>query len=59
MAGKSLTIKEKKSYYAKVRNSNYRASLRLEGFRVSDSESLSPLPSRQTVIDKYRSKVKI
>ncbi|GAA5138132.1 YhfG family protein [Alloalcanivorax gelatiniphagus] len=59
MAGKSLTIKEKKSYYAKVRGSNYRASLRLEGFQVSDSESLKPLPSRQTVIDKYRSKVKI
>jgi len=59
MAGKSLTIKKKKSYYAKVRGSNYRASLRLEGFQVSDSESLKPLPSRQTVIDKYRSKVKI
>jgi len=59
MTDKSLNLKAKKSYHAKVRSSNYRASLRLEGFQVSDSESVKPLPSRQAVIDKYRAKVKI
>ena len=37
MTDKSLNLKAKKSYHAKVRSSNYRASLRLEGFQVSDS----------------------
>lgn len=59
MADKTLTLKAKKSYYARVRSSNYRASMRLEGFQVSDSESVKPLPSRQAVIEKYRAKVKI
>ncbi len=35
MADKTLTLKAKKSYYARVRSSNYRASMRLEGFQVS------------------------
>ncbi|KXJ49662.1 YhfG family protein [Alloalcanivorax venustensis] len=59
MADKTLTLKAKKSYYARFRGSNFRASLRLEGFQVSDSESVKPLPSRQAVIEKYRAKVKI
>lgn len=59
MVDKSLTLKEKRSYYARVRRSNYRASLRLEGFSVSESELARPTPSRQAVIDKYRAKVKV
>ncbi|HIK73206.1 MAG TPA: DUF2559 family protein [Alcanivorax sp.] len=59
MGDKSLTLEDKKRYHARVRRSNFRASLRLEGFQVSDSESVKPLPSRQAVIEKYRTKVKI
>ena len=59
MADKTLTLTAKKSDYARCRGSNFRASLRLEGFQVSDSESVKPLPSRQAVIEKYRAKVKI
>ena len=58
MADKTLTLKAKKSYYARFRGSNFRASLRLEGFQVSKSEPTQPLPSRQAVFDKYLAKVK-
>ena len=58
MADKSLTLEDKKRYHARVRRSNYRASLRLEGFQVSKSEPTQPLSSRQAVFDKYLAKVK-
>ena len=54
---KSLTLKEKKSYYAKVRGSNYRASLRLEDFSVSEAEPAQGVTSREAVLAKYRAKV--
>lgn len=59
MADKTLTLKAKKSYHARVRRSNYRASMRLEGFQVSKAAPVPPSPSRQAVINKYRAKVKV
>ena len=45
---KSLTLKDKAAYYAKVRGANYVSSLRLEGFstpsKVADKNA-SPQPS--------------
>jgi hypothetical protein len=45
---KSLTLKDKAAYYAKVRGANYVSSLRLEGFstpsKVAD-KSVSTQPS--------------
>ncbi|MCG8392634.1 MAG: YhfG family protein [Pseudomonadales bacterium] len=34
----SPSLKAKKNYFAKVRRANYVASLRLEGFKVSDDD---------------------
>ncbi|MEN5314288.1 YhfG family protein [Pseudomonas koreensis] len=49
-----LTFQQKQAYYDKVRRSNYLASLRLEGFDTSRSDAERPLPSRESVIEKYR-----
>ena len=45
-------------YYAKVRRSNYEASLRLEGFAVDPSAATKPVASRAAVIQAYRKQVK-
>ncbi|CAI8771114.1 YhfG family protein [Pseudomonas zeae] len=49
-----LTFQQKQAYYDKVRRSNYLASLRLEGFDTSRADAEKPLPSRESVIEKYR-----
>jgi hypothetical protein len=49
-----LTFQQKQAYYEKVRRSNYLASLRLEGFDTNRSDAERPLPSRESVIEKYR-----
>jgi hypothetical protein len=49
-----LTFQQKQDYYEKVRRSNYLASLRLEGFDTTRSEAEKPLPSRESVLSKYR-----
>lgn len=51
----NLTLQQKKAHFARIRQSNYAASLRLEGFKVTqpDAESQQPacdagvIPSRQ------------
>ena len=49
-----LTFQQKQDYYDKVRRSNYLASLRLEGFDTSRADADKPLPSRESVLNKYR-----
>ncbi|MBF4557242.1 DUF2559 family protein [Pseudomonas sp. p50] len=49
-----LTFQQKQDYYDKVRRSNYLASLRLEGFDTSRADAEKPLPTRESVLNKYR-----
>jgi hypothetical protein len=49
-----LTFQQKQDYYDKVRRSNYLASLRLEGFDTSRADAEKPLPTRESVLEKYR-----
>jgi hypothetical protein len=49
-----LTFQQKQAYYDKVRRSNYLASLRLEGFDTHRKDAERQLPSRESVIEKYR-----
>lgn len=49
-----LTFQQKQDYYDKVRRSNYLASLRLEGFDTSRADADKPLPTRESVLNKYR-----
>ncbi|WP_271408087.1 YhfG family protein [Pseudomonas sp. Q1-7] len=48
------SLQDKKAYYAKVRRSNYAASLRLEGFEVTPADAERKLPSREAVLSAYR-----
>jgi hypothetical protein len=50
------SLKAKKAYYAKVRQSNYAASLRLEGFDTTPEDGERPLPSKESVLNSYRTK---
>jgi hypothetical protein len=50
------TLQAKKAYYAKVRQSNYAASLRLEGFDTTPEDGERPLPSKESVLNSYRAK---
>ena len=54
MSHPSLQIK--KAYFARVRRSNYIASLRLAGFQVTPADAERPLPSREAVLSQLRSK---
>lgn len=58
MATKAVSLQAKQAYYAKVRRSNYEASLRLEGFAVDPSAATKPVASRAAVIQAYRKQVK-
>ncbi|WP_248732412.1 YhfG family protein [Pseudomonas sp. MWU13-2517] len=49
-----LTFAQKQDHYHKIRRSNYLASLRLEGFNAQPAEVDKPLPTRETVLAKYR-----
>lgn len=53
MSSPSLQIK--KAYFARVRRSNYIASLRLAGFQVTPADAERPLPSREAVLSQLRS----
>ncbi|WPP01165.1 YhfG family protein [Pseudomonas sp. HR96] len=46
----------KKAYYRKVRQSNYAASLRLEGFPSTPQDGERRLPTRETLLEQYRNK---
>ena len=50
----TISLQAKRAYYAKVRQSNYAASLRLAGFDVGIEQATRPLPSLKTVLDRYR-----
>ena len=54
MSHPSLQIK--KAYFARVHRSNYIASLRLAGFQVTPADVERPLPSREAVLNKLRSR---
>lgn len=54
MSPPSLQIK--KAYFARVRRSNYIASLRLAGFQVTPADAERPSPSREAVLSQRRSK---
>jgi len=51
---KAPSLEAKRAYFAKVRRSNYLASLRLEGFSVHRSEASTEPPSREVVVNRYR-----
>jgi|TARA_Y100001968_G_C18703614_1_gene412418 hypothetical protein len=48
------SLKAKKAYAAKSRQSNYVASLRLEGFDVSRSDADRKLPTREAALNQLR-----
>ncbi|MFI8735096.1 YhfG family protein [Ectopseudomonas toyotomiensis] len=50
------SLQIRKAYFAKVRRSNYIASLRLAGFQVTPADAERPLPSREAVLNKLRSR---
>lgn len=50
-----LSLEAKRAYYARIRQANYAASLRLEGFDVPDDTATKALPSREEVLKRYRS----
>jgi len=49
-----LSFEAKKAYFAKHRKSNYVASLRLEGFKVSRDAGGPQLPARQVALEAIR-----
>lgn len=51
---KALSQQAKAAYFAKVRQSNYVASLRLEGFDVKPADATRKLPSKALVLMAYR-----
>ena len=48
------SLQAKKAYCAKTRQSNYAASLRLEGYDVAPADSKRKLPTRESVLNTYR-----
>lgn len=53
---KLMSLEDKKTYFAKQRQSNYMASLRLEGFATRDGAASLDHLSRQELIERYRQK---
>lgn len=52
----AISIATKKAYFARVRRSNYAASLRLEGFRSEAGDAGRDLPSREVIVRHYCAK---
>ena len=52
----ATSLEAKKAYFAKVRRSNYVASLRLEGFDVTPADADRKLPTREAALDAHRNK---
>lgn len=48
------SLEIKKAYFAKHRQSNYSASLRLEGFKISPQEGDPHLPTRKAALEAIR-----
>ncbi|VEA65125.1 Uncharacterised protein [Serratia plymuthica] len=51
---KKTSLQAKVAYCAKTRRTNYAASLRLEGYEVTEAESKRELPEREAVLRAYR-----
>ena len=51
---KQPSLQAKKALCAKTRQSNYVASLRLEGFDVTPADVERKLPTREAVLHTYR-----
>ena len=51
---KTPSLSSKVAYYAQMRQSNYAASLRLEGFASTPRDSQRKLPTREEVLQAYR-----
>ncbi|MGS1107788.1 YhfG family protein [Achromobacter anxifer] len=51
---KNTSLQAKLDYWAKVRRSNYAASMRLEGYPVTPADAKRELPSRESVLRAYR-----
>jgi len=51
---KKLSLQAKKAYFAKHRQSNYAASLRLEGFQGSPNDGNRKLPTREAALKAIR-----
>jgi hypothetical protein len=49
-------FKAKKAYFARVRRSNYLASLRLEGFEVGSKTGRTPLSAKHEVTNSRTAK---
>lgn len=54
---KKTSLQAKLAYCAQTRRSNYAASLRLEGYEVTQEESKRELPTREAVLHLYRKSV--
>lgn len=50
----TLSLKAKMAYCAKMRQSNYAASLRLEGYSVKPSDAVRKLPTRAAILKTYQ-----
>lgn len=48
----NVSLKAKRAYFAKVKQANYAASLRLEGMDTTTTSR--PLSSKAAVLEKYR-----
>jgi hypothetical protein len=51
---KTLSLQAKAAYCAKSRQSNYVASLRLEGYSVKPADAERKLPTREAVLKTYQ-----
>lgn len=49
----TISLETKKAYAAKTRKSNYAASLRLEGFKMTLADGERKLPSREDVLKAF------
>ncbi len=47
-----LDLQSKKAHFARMRRSNYAASLRLEGFDTTPADGQRPLPTREAVLQR-------
>jgi len=48
------SLQAKKAYCAKTRQSNYAASLRLEGYATTPADGKRKLPTRESVLATYQ-----
>ena len=55
-ASPTPSLQARKACYARARQSNYAASLRLEGFVVTPADAERKLPSRESVLSAYRAR---